>query len=164
MINSRNLRIELVARLRKVVRNLKQTLKKLTWQNVRQFMVAVGIAFMPMIAVVPQMSHAALINDFVDQCPDDTGIRCDEGNIGEIFVLIINWALGIAFIIAVIMLIYGGFRYILSAGNEEGAKTGRTAIFNALIGIVIIVLSYVVVQIVYRFVSGSSNGGGLFGN
>ncbi len=142
---------------------MKQTLKNLTWKNLAQFMIAISIAFMPVVALVPQSSEAQLIDTFVDDCPENTGVRCDEGDLGEIFVLIINWALGIAFLIAVIMLIYGGFRYILSAGNEEGAKTGRTAIFNSLIGIVIIVLSYVVVQIVYRFVSGTG-GGGLFGN
>jgi ABC-type transport system involved in Fe-S cluster assembly fused permease/ATPase subunit len=148
-----------------VVRNLKQILKSLTWKNVSQLLVAVGIAIMPMVAVVPQMGQAQLINEVVDDCPEETGIRCEESSLADIFVLVINWALGIAFIIAVIMLIYGGFRYILSAGNEEGAKTGRTAIFNALIGIVIIVLSYIVVQIVYRFISGNSGGGGgLFGN
>lgn len=150
-----------------MVRNLKQILEKLTWRNIRQVIVAVGIAFMPMVAMLPQVGHAQLIGDFVDKCPAETGIRCDkEGDLASIFVTVINWALGIAFIIAVIMLIYGGFRYILSAGNEDGAKTGRTAIFNALIGIVIIVLSYVVVQIVYRFVSGAGggSGGGLFGN
>ncbi len=135
----------------------------MTWQNVRQFLVAVGIALMPVVAVVPQMSQAQLIQDFVNDCPENTGIRCNEGNIGDIFVLVINWALGIAFIIAVIMLIVGGFRYLISAGNEDSAKKGRATIFNALIGIVIIVLSYVVVQIVYRFVSGTGSGG-LFGN
>lgn len=148
-----------------MVRNLKQILEKLTWRNIRQVIVAVGIAFMPMIAIAPQIGHAQLINDFVNDCPGETGIRCDkEGSLAQIFVTVINWALGFAFLIAVIMLIYGGFKYILSAGNEEGAKTGRTAIFNALIGIVIIVLSYVVVQIVYRFVAGTSGSGGLFGN
>jgi hypothetical protein len=94
-----------------------------------------------------------------NNCPADTGVRCTEGSIASIFRLIINWALAIAFIAAVLVLIWGGFLYITSAGNADNAGKGKTAILNALIGIVIIVLSYIIVQIIYRFVSGQSTGG-----
>lgn len=147
------------------MRNLKQILKKLNFTTVVQAIATLGIALMPFLAVAPQVGHAAAIDSFVDQCPEETGVRCNEQGLGEIFVTVINWALAIAFILAVIFLIYGGFRYILAGGNEESAKAGRTAIFNALIGVVIIVLSYVIVQIVYKFVSGGgSGGGGIFGS
>lgn len=142
---------------------MKQILKNLNLKTIVQAIATFGIALMPFLMFVPQVGHAQLINRFVDTCPTGTGVRCNEGGLGDIFVTIINWALAIGFILAVIFLIYGGFRYILSGGNEESAKTGRTAIFNALIGVVIIVLSYVIVQIVYRFVSGGTTGGGVFG-
>lgn len=144
------------------MRNLKQTLKKLTWENVVQAIVTLGVVLMPFVMFVPKVGQAQLIDQFVNNCPQGTGVRCNEGGLGQIFVTVINWALAIGFILAVIFLIYGGFLYILAGGNEESAKKGRTAIFNALIGVVIIVLSYVIVQIVYRFVSGSG-GGGVFG-
>lgn len=132
---------------------MKQTLQN----KIARFLAALGLALMPLVAVAPQVAHGQLINEYLDSCPDGTGVRCNkERELKDIFITVINWALGFAFIIAVIVLIYGGFRYILSAGNEEGAKTGRTAIFNALIGIVIIVLSFVIVQIVYGFVSGTN--------
>jgi len=149
------------------VRNLKQILKNLNFKTVVQGIATVsltlGIALAPVLMLAPQVGHAQLKDQFVDDCPEETGIRCNEGGLGEIFVTVINWALAIGFILAVIFLIYGGFRYILAGGNEESAKAGRQAIFNALIGVVIIVLSYVIVQIVYRFVSGGSTGGGVFG-
>ncbi len=109
--------------------------------------------------IVPHVANAQLVSTFVNNCPADTGVRCSEGSIASIFRLIINWALAIAFIAAVIMLIYGGFLYITSAGNTENATKGKTAIMNALIGVVIIVLSYIIVQIVYRFVAGQGTGG-----
>lgn len=144
------------------MRILKQTLQSLTWEKVAFAVAALAVALMPLVAVIPQVGQAQLIDQFVEDCPDQTGVRCNEEGLGDIFITIINWALAIAFILAVIFLIYGGFRYILAGGNEESAKAGRTAIFNALIGVVIVVLSYVIVQIVYRFVSGSG-GGGIFG-
>lgn len=145
-----------------MVRILKQTLQSLTWEKIALAVAALAVALMPLVAITPQVGQAQLIDQFVDDCPDETGVRCNEEGLGDIFVTIINWALAIAFILAVIFLIYGGFRYILAGGNAEAATAGRTAIFNALIGVVIVVLSYVIVQIVYRFVSGSG-GGGIFG-
>lgn len=140
---------------------MKQTLKKLNWLNIAQFVVVLGLMAFPFVA--PHVGHAQLVTQFATQCPADTGVRCTEGSLASLFKLIINWALAIAFIAAVIILIYGGFLYITSAGNETQSKTGKTAIFNALIGIVIVVLSYIIVQIVYRFVAGTG-GGGVIGN
>ncbi len=107
-------------------------------------------------AVLPQVIHAqgGAIANFANQCPPDVGVRCTDANIASIFKLIINWALALSFIAAVLVLIYGGFLYITSAGNQDSATKGKNAIVNALIGIVVIVLSYMIVQIVYRFVSG----------
>ncbi len=139
------------------MKNLKQTLQKLNWLNVVQFALIMVVALAPI--VVPRVADAQLVNQFVNNCPADTGVRCSEGSIASIFRLIINWALAISFIVAVIMLIIGGFRYITSAGNASTAEAGKNTIVNALIGIVIIVLSYIIVQIVYRFVSGQGAGG-----
>jgi len=47
--------------------------------------------------------------------------------------------------IAVIYLIYGGLLYITASGDAEKATKGRTAIINAIIGIVIIALAYVII-------------------
>ena len=54
-------------------------------------------------------------------------------------------AAGIA---SVIMLLYAGFRYIVSGGSAEGVKGARSAITYVIIGIVIVALS----QIIVRFV------------
>ncbi len=141
------------------MKKLKQTLKKISWLGVAQVVFSFVLIAAPVI--LPNVANAQLVTQFVNNCPADTGVRCSEGSIASIFRLIINWALAIAFIAAVIILIYGGFLYITSAGNADSATKGKTAIFNALIGIVIVVLSYVIVQIVYRFVSGGSTSTGI---
>lgn len=139
------------------MKTLKQTLQKFNWLKIAQLAIVAMVAFSPV--VVPSVAEAAFVDQFLNNCPADTGVRCDGGSISSIFKLIINWALAIAFIAAVIVLIYGGFLYITSAGNADNATKGKTAIINALIGIVIIVLSYVIVQIVFRFVTGTGGGG-----
>ena len=47
----------------------------------------------------------------------------------------------------------GGFWYITSAGNEETAEKGRATAINAIIGIIIIILSYVIISVVSNFVA-----------
>src|SRR3989344_2245129 len=76
-----------------------------------------------------------------------TGLPNDTSVSG--FILkIINIALAVAGLIAVLFLIIGGFRYITSAGNEETAEQAKKIITNAIIGIVIIILSFVIVRVI----------------
>jgi hypothetical protein len=128
-------------------------LSKINWLNIAQLVAVMAIALVPLL---PAVGHAQLINQF--NCPQGTGIRCTETSLQDLFRTIINYALGIAFFVAVIYLIYGGFQYLTSGGNDGQAKTGRANITNALIGIVIIVLSYTIVSVVYRFAVGNNIG------
>ncbi|MBW3538578.1 pilin [Candidatus Parcubacteria bacterium] len=52
--------------------------------------------------------------------------------------------------IAVIMVIIGGLRYVLSGGDPAGTKSAKDTILYAVIGIVVAVLAYAVVNFVLR--------------
>jgi hypothetical protein len=65
------------------------------------------------------------------------------------FILrVINIALALAGLIAVLFLIIGGFRYITAGGNEDASGQAKKIILNAVIGIIVIILSFVVVRVV----------------
>jgi hypothetical protein len=64
---------------------------------------------------------------------------------------IIEWALYLSGAVAVVFVIIGGYRYLTAGGNEEAATKGRKAVVNALIGLVIIILAYVIVNVVTNF-------------
>jgi hypothetical protein len=76
-----------------------------------------------------------------------TGLPCDS-SISQFILKIINVALAVAGLIAVLFLIIGGFRYITSAGNEEVAEGAKKIIINAIIGVVVIILSFVIVRVI----------------
>ena len=76
-----------------------------------------------------------------------TGLPNDT-SISSFILKIINIALAVAGLIAVLFLIIGGFRYITSAGNEETAENAKKIIINAIIGVVIIILSFVIVRVI----------------
>lgn len=82
-----------------------------------------------------------------------TGVRGDQNvNVGNVFAVIATWALYLAFIVCVIFIIIGAYYYITAGGNDEQAKKGRKTLVNALIGLVLVVLSYLIVQVVYNFI------------
>jgi hypothetical protein len=69
------------------------------------------------------------------------------------FINIFLWVIGV---LAVVYLIYGGVLYITAGGDAEKANKGRTAITNAIIGIVIVVLAIVIYSTVLNTVTTNS--------
>ena len=61
---------------------------------------------------------------------------------------VIQFLLAIVFLVAVVFLIIGGFRYIVSQGNEEGVEKAKGTITNAIIGIVVVLLSWIILRVV----------------
>jgi hypothetical protein len=89
-----------------------------------------------------------------------TGLFQSTDGVVTIIGKIIKILLIISGAIAVLFVIIGGFMYMTSAGNEEQATKGRKAIVNALIGIIIIILSYIIVNVIVNLVN---CGGSFFG-
>lgn len=79
-------------------------------------------------------------------------VPIESGTFMDILNNVVNWILILAGSIAVVYLIYGGILYITAGGDAEKATKGRTAVVNAIIGIVIILLALVIVQWVSRIV------------
>jgi hypothetical protein len=65
----------------------------------------------------------------------------------------INVLLGIAGAVAVIVIMYGGFMMITSAGNEERYGQGRRALVAALLGLIVIILAATIMNIVANLVT-----------
>ena len=57
-------------------------------------------------------------------------------------------ALGIIAVVSVIMLIYGGIKYITSAGDSKKVTDAKNTILYAIIGLVICLLSYAIINFV----------------
>ncbi len=70
---------------------------------------------------------------------------------------VISLMLFIAGALAVFFVIIGGYQYITAAGNEEQSEKGKKTLINAVIGIIVIVLSFVIINVVVNTVSGSGS-------
>lgn len=62
---------------------------------------------------------------------------------------IINIALGLLSICTLAIFIYGGFLFMLSGGNPEMLKKGKSTLVWAVIGLAIIMSSYGIVKYVF---------------
>jgi hypothetical protein len=81
------------------------------------------------------------------------GDRDSDVTLTELIIRVINFLLGIAFVIAILFVVYGGYQYMVSGANPELAKKGRQTITHAVIGIAIIILSYLLVSVVSNTLS-----------
>ncbi len=68
--------------------------------------------------------------------------------IGALADVVVRIVLEVAAVLAVIYLIYSGILYLTAAGNPDAAKKGQQGLVNAIIGIVIIILAYVIVTVI----------------
>ena len=79
--------------------------------------------------------------------------RCDEcprdlfGNTG-VFKQVTNTILYIVGIIAVIMLIIGGIKYVISGGDSKKVTDAKNTVLYAIIGLVIAFLAFAIVNFV----------------
>ncbi len=71
---------------------------------------------------------------------------------------VVNFGLGFLGIIAVVVVIYGGFLYVTAAGKEEQAGKGKKALTYAIIGILIILSSFALVNTVLLAGGGTDQG------
>ena len=77
-------------------------------------------------------------------CAQDPNQPSVESTLATV-INILSWVVGVA---AVIMIIIGGFKYIVSGGNEAGVNSAKNTILFAIIGLVIVAVAQVLVQFV----------------
>lgn len=69
-----------------------------------------------------------------------------EDSLIDLVRTILNYFLGFLGIITLAIIIYGGFMYVTAGVNEAGADTGKKILTYAAIGIIVILLSFVIVN------------------
>lgn len=71
-----------------------------------------------------------------------------DGSEGGVFQTVTNILLFIIGAIAVIMLIIGGIRYVVSGGDQSAVTAAKNTILYAIVGIVVAILAYAAVNFV----------------
>ncbi len=97
-----------------------------------------------------QSEKCGSVFNFTDNnCPTDNGSKL------SVFIKkVINVLSILVGAIAVIMIIFGGFRYVTSGGSDSAVSSAKNTILYAVIGLVVVALAQVIVHFVLNNVAG----------
>jgi hypothetical protein len=77
-----------------------------------------------------------------------TAIGCISTNPTDLLGKIVGLAMGIAGGIAFLLMLFGGFQIMTSAGNPEQLNAGRELIVSAITGLLLIIFSIFLLQFI----------------
>ncbi len=103
--------------------------------------------FFFIISLAIILAPFVVLGQWVDPLPPP-GSNLPDVTIGEVIMQITNWILGFVTAIAVLALIWGGVRYLTAAGDDSQVEEAKNIITQAIIGLIIVGISYSVVTVV----------------
>ncbi len=119
----------------------------------KQFMYVLGLISL-ILGVNLALAQGGGAIDVGDCPPILQTLNGCQGGLRGMVLLIINFALGFLGLLAVIMVIYGGFLYVSSAGNEENVNKAKKILLYAALGIVVIIVSFALVNTILGAATG----------
>ena len=122
------------------MKKISQTLKR-TLLFVPMFVLALGLVGP---VVVGDNAGALGLRDGIDKANSKDDMA--QGNVEDIVEVVVETLLFLVGALGVIMLIYGGIRYVTSGGNQESVRAAKNTILYSVIGIVVAVFAYAIVN------------------
>lgn len=71
-------------------------------------------------------------------------VSADSGRLDTILTVVF----GVAGAVALLMLVIGGFRYILSQGDPNGAAQAKNTIIYSIVGLIVVIIAFTIVSFV----------------
>lgn len=117
-------------------------------QTFREILIFAGLLSLVLTISVLFSEHtlAASLIDSTDNPDIISGATGGESSIKELVKTMLNFALSFLGFVATVMVIYGGILYVTSAGNDENVGKAKKILLYAVVGIVIILLSFALVN------------------
>lgn len=128
--------------------------------------IATALAFVMLATpvAVPAVAHAATP---IQNCLSGgatlsvgNGTACPQGNndtgtrkVNDIITTVVNIFSAIVGVVSVVMIIYGGFKYISSGGDSNKVTEAKNTIVYAVIGLVVVAMAQFIVQFVLNKVT-----------
>ncbi len=120
-------------------------------EKVKVLAMAGVLALVGVTAVLPATGAYAAINgglvNGADRAGQGSGLA-RNANLETVITNVINIILYAVGIIAVVMMIFGGFQYITSAGDTAKVTKAKNTILYGIIGLVVAILAYAIVNFV----------------
>lgn len=112
---------------------------------------AISLLLFSPFLVSAQTTNTGLVPVSTTGCPPGYTGNCGDYSLNDIIILIVSvsrWILGIVGSLTLIMFIYGGFTFLISAGSSEKVGEARKIIVAAVVGLLIVLSSFLIIKFV----------------
>lgn len=121
-------------------------------KRVKQLVLAGLLAMnIGLVALAPQVGAVNAVSDACSKTGTSSSLICNSAskdNAVSMTKTIIDTLLYVLGIVAVIMIIVGAFKYVVSAGDASSIASAKNTILYAVVGLVVAILAYVIVHYV----------------
>lgn len=124
----------------------------IVYKNKLRLLLAVLLAF---LCVTPVQAVFAASDSRSESCAalqDISGVSCQDGDgeVNNILAVALNVLSIVAGVVAVIMLIISGLKYITSQGDATQIANAKKSLIYVIVGIVVVVIAQSLVQFVLK--------------
>lgn len=120
--------------------------------SLRLSLIAVLVSFglgMATVSAAPASNFGALSSSKTEVCKGAGLTSCDGGSdVNKVLTSVINILSAIIGVVAVIMIILSGLKYITSGGDGQKVASAKNTLVYSLVGLVIVALAQLIVHFV----------------
>lgn len=100
--------------------------------------------------MVPVVTPVTVTAQGYDYMSADPGGLARDTDFANLLMRVVKWILGFTAALAILMIIFGGIMYIVSSGDSGRIDTAKNIILYAVMGLIVILLSYAIVASISR--------------
>ena len=82
----------------------------------------------------------------------NSGLGLASNDLIDTVIAVVRWILGLVALVAVIMIIYGGYVWMTAGGDSAAVERAKKIILNAVIGLVVTLLSFAITFFIINLV------------
>lgn len=123
--------------------------------------VALLVFLIGLFFILPAVQAAASDCDgksVVECIPTTVTTGLSSKPVKDILVNLLNWLLQIVGIIAIMGFVVSGIMYLVSAGNEEMIKNAKKYMLYCLVGVAVVLASFVVIKTIDAILNANISG------
>jgi len=96
------------------------------------------------------------------QCGNKASDPCTVEDIFNVFVIGTNLLIGVVGLITIFTIFRAGFAMVTSSGNTEGVTAGKKQLTNAIIGMLLVLLAFLLVNVIIYGLAGARPNANIF--